>query len=229
MYLTRLSYVPLQHTTSVGPQTPYVYRFSPQTNTQAGTYVWNSQQQVQQPTQYKYHHYQPYPWTNPSYTAAGAYPVGAPVSLQQTDGVPCPASATQPAPQTAQIYPPPVYTASQTAAYSRPELSAAYSAPQPTSHQQIPPAKQPTPSPPPPPPFKKHWDSCLKTFFEELGLTQAMRGFEADMLIINPEWEQSKVPPALVRLTDSISVRRVVCVRYTDTNLDSEIKPGYSQ
>ncbi|KAK0503776.1 hypothetical protein EDD18DRAFT_1062448 [Armillaria luteobubalina] len=48
------------------------------------------------------------------------------------------------------------------------------------------------------------WDSALKLFFKETGLIQALRGFELDMLVLNPAWEQHSVPGALERLVENI-------------------------
>jgi hypothetical protein len=44
------------------------------------------------------------------------------------------------------------------------------------------------------------------TFLTKLGLAQAAAGFEADMLVMNSEWEQNKVPSALKELCLNISV-----------------------
>ncbi|KAL6298376.1 hypothetical protein BKA93DRAFT_820415 [Sparassis latifolia] len=60
--------------------------------------------------------------------------------------------------------------------------------------------KTPSPSPSPPPPFHKQWDAVMKTFLSSVGLTQALRGFEADMVIMNTEWERKTVPTALGEL-----------------------------
>ena len=67
----------------------------------------------------------------------------------------------------------------------------------------------PSPSPPPPPSASnyKHWDDVLLSFLREVGLTQAAAGFAADMLVLNPDWEQTKVPGALKNLVKNISVR----------------------
>ncbi|THH12676.1 hypothetical protein EW146_g7472 [Bondarzewia mesenterica] len=70
-----------------------------------------------------------------------------------------------------------------------------------------PPTKRPTPSPSPPPPeLPRHWDAALKTFLSRVGLTQALRGFETDMLVLNPDWEANEVPPALTELRDNLSI-----------------------
>ncbi|PBK74609.1 hypothetical protein ARMSODRAFT_950611 [Armillaria solidipes] len=48
------------------------------------------------------------------------------------------------------------------------------------------------------------WDSALKIFLQEMGLVQALRGFELDMLVLNPAWERETVPGALERLIENI-------------------------
>ena len=67
----------------------------------------------------------------------------------------------------------------------------------------------PSPSPPTPPPpeFHKDWDAVVKTFLSTIGFSQALRGFEADMVVLNPEWERRQVPVALEELTVNIEVR----------------------
>ena len=69
-------------------------------------------------------------------------------------------------------------------------------------------AKPPSPSPFPPPPEPiKHWDKALKGFLTQAGLTQALRGFEDDMIVLNPIWEKEKIPGALWELVKNLSVR----------------------
>ncbi|KAH7913277.1 hypothetical protein BJ138DRAFT_1146532 [Hygrophoropsis aurantiaca] len=63
---------------------------------------------------------------------------------------------------------------------------------------QAPPPKARTPSPSPPPQeFHRHWDDVIKAFLKNVGLTQALRGFEDDMIVMNSEWERRKVPGAI--------------------------------
>ncbi|KAI0744095.1 hypothetical protein C8Q80DRAFT_1272681 [Daedaleopsis nitida] len=58
-----------------------------------------------------------------------------------------------------------------------------------------------SPSPPPShPEYHRDWDAIIKSFLSAMGLTQALRGFEADMLVLNPEWERKRVPSALAEL-----------------------------
>ncbi len=44
------------------------------------------------------------------------------------------------------------------------------------------------------------WDCALKISLNDMGLVQALRGFELDMLVLNPGWERETVPSALERL-----------------------------
>jgi hypothetical protein len=64
----------------------------------------------------------------------------------------------------------------------------------------------PSPSPPPLTESHKYWDAALKSFLAHLGLAQALRGFELDMLVINSDWERSKVPGAVADLVRDLSV-----------------------
>ncbi|EIW62634.1 uncharacterized protein TRAVEDRAFT_115068 [Trametes versicolor FP-101664 SS1] len=70
--------------------------------------------------------------------------------------------------------------------------------------QPPPPAKRktptPSPSPSPPPEYHKDWDAVIKSFLSAIGFSQAAKGFEADMLILNPDFERNKVPAALGEL-----------------------------
>jgi hypothetical protein len=65
--------------------------------------------------------------------------------------------------------------------------------------------RSPSPSPPPKE-FPRHWDAALKTFFLAVGLSQCLAGLEADILVMNPDWEKNVVPEALRDLQSSISV-----------------------
>jgi hypothetical protein len=68
-------------------------------------------------------------------------------------------------------------------------------------------SKSPVPSPSSPPPESyRHWDEVILLFLKRLGLTQAVAGFEADILVMNTVWEQKKVPDALTELSRNISV-----------------------
>ncbi len=68
-------------------------------------------------------------------------------------------------------------------------------------------ARPRTPSPSPPPnELPRHWDAALKAFFLAVGLSQCLAGLEADILVMNPDWERKVVPDALRDLQSSISV-----------------------
>lgn len=62
-------------------------------------------------------------------------------------------------------------------------------------------------SPQPTPPFRKHWDDVLKRFMEAAGLSQALRGFQSDMLVMSSECERGKVSIALATLREDLVVR----------------------
>lgn len=58
----------------------------------------------------------------------------------------------------------------------------------------------------------RSWDSAIKTFLARAGLTQALRGFERDMLVMNPGYEEHELPDALEGLKQTLDVRRMkVC------------------
>lgn len=59
---------------------------------------------------------------------------------------------------------------------------------------------------PPPLPYHKHWDEIIKSFLMAAGLTQALRGFESDMIVMNDDHEQKVIPPALNKLKEDIEV-----------------------
>jgi hypothetical protein len=68
-------------------------------------------------------------------------------------------------------------------------------------------ARPRTPSPSPPPKeFPRYWDAALKAFCLAVGLSQCLAGLEADILVMNPDWEMRVVPEALRDLHSSISV-----------------------
>ncbi|KAL1745366.1 hypothetical protein HDZ31DRAFT_73602 [Schizophyllum fasciatum] len=68
-----------------------------------------------------------------------------------------------------------------------------------------PPRRPPTP-PPPDPVLPKHWDETLMDFFKAAGLTQAKKGLEMDLLVMNSEWEKKTVSAALQRLVQGLTV-----------------------
>lgn len=49
-----------------------------------------------------------------------------------------------------------------------------------------------------------HWETVVVKFLREAGLTQALRGFESDMIVMSPDWERDKVPGALKRLVEGL-------------------------
>ncbi|KAJ7772698.1 hypothetical protein DFH07DRAFT_913579 [Mycena maculata] len=74
----------------------------------------------------------------------------------------------------------------------------------------VPPPQTPAPpplSPSPPPPKYRHWDRVIKDFLTKAGLKQALNGFEADMLVMNADFERANVPDALLHLLQGILVR----------------------
>ena len=216
----RVSHVSSQATAPSGPQVPYTYQYN-----QTGTYVWNTQQHTTQPTQYTWNHYRPYQWANVS--APTAYSTTASLNYPQPDGATrpqYPTATVQTAPK-AMNTPNTTYSTSQptSSSSSRPApstVSASHYSAQGAAYAHYgSPQEQPTPPTAPappitPPPFRKHWDVIIKSFFEEVKLTQTLHGFEADMLMLNSEWEQSKVPAALARLADDISVRFAALLDY---------------
>jgi len=46
----------------------------------------------------------------------------------------------------------------------------------------------------------------ITTFLKAAGLTQALRGFEADMIIMSTEWERKKVTVALNELKEGLDL-----------------------
>lgn len=75
---------------------------------------------------------------------------------------------------------------------------------------------------PPPPESYRHWDEVIVLFLTRLGLTQAAAGFEADILVMNPVWEQKKVHDALTELSRNISALRKSAGREDDATELSE-------
>lgn len=70
--------------------------------------------------------------------------------------------------------------------------------------------KPPSPSPTPQPEYHKEWDAIIKRFLQSIGFNEAFRGFEADMIVLNPEWEHQKIPAALGELMKDLLVCRYV-------------------
>lgn len=61
-------------------------------------------------------------------------------------------------------------------------------------------------SPTPEPKFHRHWDEVIRSFLKKVGLNQALRGFEDDMVVMNAEWERQKVPGAIGELMKDLMV-----------------------
>ncbi|KAG6830959.1 hypothetical protein H0H92_013671 [Tricholoma furcatifolium] len=49
------------------------------------------------------------------------------------------------------------------------------------------------------------WDRLIHSFLVRIGFTQAVAGFTADLVVLNPVWEQNIVPDALRELKDGIA------------------------
>lgn len=80
-----------------------------------------------------------------------------------------------------------------------------------------------TPSPSPPPPKScTHWDKAVVTFLQQMGLTQALRGFELDMLAMNTEWEKLHLPDALQQLIKNVEVHGISIFVVTSKRLATE-------
>ncbi|KAI0929948.1 hypothetical protein AcV5_006779 [Taiwanofungus camphoratus] len=126
-------------------------------------------QNMIQPPSYTYYNYPINGWGNA--WSVGAYPYGATGTYQYS------------------------YPHSQSLSQVSPNTHPYYSV---TGQvQPKPKTPSPSPSPSPPPEYHKQWDAVIKTFLSSIGFTQAVRGFEADMIVMNPEWERKKVPEAL--------------------------------
>ncbi|KAL0581908.1 hypothetical protein V5O48_000138 [Marasmius crinis-equi] len=76
-----------------------------------------------------------------------------------------------------------------------------------TESKLAPKTKPPSPSPPPPEPCRD-WDVLIRTFMKKLGLSQALKGFELDMLVMNSEWEENRIAAALDDLAKGVQVLR---------------------
>ena len=74
--------------------------------------------------------------------------------------------------------------------------------------------KSPSPSPLYDPETYRHWDLVFRAFFIKTGLTQALKGFEDDMLVFNPEWERLKIPLALEEMIKGLTVGFVFSFRH---------------
>lgn len=52
-------------------------------------------------------------------------------------------------------------------------------------------------SPTPEPELHRHWDEVIRSFLKKVGMSQALKGFEDDMVVMNADWERQKVPGAI--------------------------------
>ena len=57
------------------------------------------------------------------------------------------------------------------------------------------------------PTSRKYWDTALATFLQEAGLTQALRGLELDVIVLNPGWEKDRIQAALKKLVEGLVSR----------------------
>ncbi|CCL98711.1 uncharacterized protein FIBRA_00715 [Fibroporia radiculosa] len=74
---------------------------------------------------------------------------------------------------------------------------------------------------PPPPPFHKQWDAVIRNFLSSAGLTQSARGFDADMVVMNSEWEQKRIPVALGELMKELHRLTENDVKQTNSGTDN--------
>lgn len=58
----------------------------------------------------------------------------------------------------------------------------------------------------PDPETYRHWDDVVKTFLVRAKFMQTLKGFEHDMLVLNPQWEQEVVPDALKEMLRGLQV-----------------------
>lgn len=61
-------------------------------------------------------------------------------------------------------------------------------------------------SPTPEPELHRHWDEVIRSFLKKVGMNQALRGFEDDMVVMNADWERQKVPGAIGDLMKDLMV-----------------------
>ena len=66
--------------------------------------------------------------------------------------------------------------------------------------------EEPTAGVQPSPDNPHEWSAVIRSFLSAAGLTQAVRGFDADMVIMNPGFERDVIPGVLDDLLDSLVV-----------------------
>lgn len=172
------------------PQQPYYSSVQPSIQ---------ASQAPQQPGQYTQAHLtqqaQSQAQTQGQQNAAQAYYMGYPPgswqNAWQLSGYPYATSGSSPYQQTH-------YTQIPYAQYQQyqPQLAA---------RQRKPPLKPRTPTPEP---VYRHWNEVIRAFLKKVGLTQALRGFEDDMVVLNADWERKSVPGAIGDLIRDLMVRR---------------------
>ena len=178
------------------PKQPYYTPVPPNGNVQAGP------SQLPQPAvQYAQSHLaaqqapSPQAQTQAQQNATQAYymsyPPGAWQNAWQLSGYPYAASGSSP-------YQQPHYTQVPYAQYQQYQ-------PQVATRQRKPPPK---PRSPTPEPLYRHWDEVIRAFLKKVGLMQALRGFEDDMVVLNADWERKSVPGAIGDLVRDLMVRR---------------------
>ena len=178
-------------TSETVPQQPYYNPVPP--NAQAGP-----SQLPQPPVQYAQSHLaqqaQSQAQTQGQQNATQAYymgyPPGAWQNAWQLSGYPYAASGSAPYQQTH-------YTQIPYGQYQQyqPQLAA-------RQRKQPPKPRTPTPEP-----VYRHWDEVIRAFLKKVGLTQALRGFEDDMVVLNADWERKSVPGAIGELVRDLMVR----------------------
>ncbi|TFY62572.1 hypothetical protein EVJ58_g3786 [Rhodofomes roseus] len=82
------------------------------------------------------------------------------------------------------------------------------------------------PSPSPPPRLHKHWDGIIRAFLTDAGLTQALRGFDSDMIVMNPDCQRKRIPKAVDDLVESILALKD---HQSDTSADGGAKAASEQ
>jgi hypothetical protein len=93
--------------------------------------------------------------------------------------------------------------------YTAPTVSNIPPSIKPSADAKKPPPVRARPSTPPlpEPETYKHWDEAIKSFLVRTKFTQTLKGFEHDMLVLSPEWEQEAVPKALKEMVAGLQVR----------------------
>ncbi|KAL4078285.1 hypothetical protein V8B97DRAFT_2003522 [Scleroderma yunnanense] len=72
------------------------------------------------------------------------------------------------------------------------------------------------PRTPTPEPVYQHWDEVIRTFLKKVGLSQALKGFEDDMLIMSEDWEKKCVPGAIKDLIRDFMIMAKTLAKYKE-------------